>query len=73
MGVPKNVDEVGWFEPGYKAGAKGHAVLAGHVDSLTGPAIFYNLQKVKPGDKVTLTDSEGRKMVFEVKNFTSVV
>ncbi|EIM08202.1 Peptidase C60 sortase A and B [Planococcus antarcticus DSM 14505] len=71
MGVPEDVDQVGWFEPGFKAGAKGHAVLAGHVDSLTGPAVFYELQNVKVGETVILKDADGREMVFEVKNLTS--
>lgn len=71
MGVPEDVDQVGWFEPGFKAGAKGNAVLAGHVDSLTGPAVFYELTDVKVGETVVLTDADGRKMVFEVKNLTS--
>ena len=71
MGVPEDVDQVGWFEPGFKAGAKGHAVLAGHVDSLTGPAVFYELKDVKVGETVVLTDADGREMVFEVKNLKS--
>lgn len=71
MGVPEDVDQVGWFEPGFKAGAKGNAVLAGHVDSLTGPAVFYELTDVKVGETVILTDADGREMVFEVKNLTS--
>ena len=71
MGVPLNVNKVGWFEPGFKAGAKGHSVLAGHVDSPTGPAVFYYLTKVKVGELVTLTDTEGRKMIFEVKEINS--
>ncbi|ANU27025.1 class F sortase [Planococcus versutus] len=71
MGVPEDIDQVGWFEPGFQAGAKGHAVLAGHVDSLTGPAVFYELDKVKIGETVVLTGSDGREMIFEVKNLTS--
>lgn len=71
MGVPEDVNEVGWFEPGFKTGAKGHSVLAGHVDSLTGPAIFYDLKKVKIGEKVKVTDADGRTMVFEVKEIAS--
>ncbi|CEG21555.1 Sortase family protein [Planococcus massiliensis] len=71
MGVPEDVDQVGWFEPGFKAGAKGHAVLAGHVDSLTGPAVFYELKKVEPGDQVKLADAKGREMVFEVQKLAS--
>ncbi|TWT06444.1 sortase [Planococcus sp. CPCC 101016] len=71
MGVPEDVDQVGWFKPGFKAGAKGNAVLAGHVDSLTGPAVFYELKNVEVGETVILTDADGREMVFEVKNLTS--
>ncbi|MGI2328773.1 sortase domain-containing protein [Planococcus sp. YIM B11945] len=71
MGVPDAIEEVGWFEPGFLAGALGHAVLAGHVDSKTGPAVFYELKNVKIGDQVELTDATGRKMVFEVKKVTS--
>lgn len=73
MGVPEDVNQVGWFEPGFKTGAKGNSVLAGHVDSLTGPAIFYDLKKVKIGDQVAVTDADGRKMVFEVKEITSYI
>lgn len=71
MGVPDDPDEVGWFEPGYKVGAKGHSVLAGHVDSTTGPAIFYDLKDVEVGEQVIITDSTGREMVFEVTNKVS--
>ncbi|MGB6408367.1 MAG: class F sortase [Planococcus donghaensis] len=71
MGVPEDVDQVGWFEPGYKVGAKGHAVLAGHVDSLTGPAVFYELENIKIGETVTVTGPDGREMVYKVTDLTS--
>ncbi len=71
MGVPEDVDQVGWFEPGYKTGSKGHSVLAGHVDSLTGPAVFYELENVKIGETVTVTDADGREMVFKIKEKVS--
>lgn len=71
MGVPDDVDEAGWFEPGFKAGAKGHAVLAGHVDSLTGPAIFYELDTMKIGDMIELAGADGRTMTFKVKDISS--
>ncbi|MCM3609984.1 class F sortase [Planococcus sp. MERTA32b] len=71
MGVPEDINQVGWFEPGFKVGAKGHSVLAGHVDSLTGPAIFYHLKKVEAGEKVFVTDRDGREMVYEIQGKTS--
>ncbi|MTD31371.1 sortase [Planomicrobium sp. YIM 101495] len=73
MGVPENIEQVGWFEPGFKVGTKGNAVLAGHVDSLTGPAIFYHLEKIEAGELVKITDANGREMVFEVKEKSSYV
>ncbi|MFK3960439.1 class F sortase [Guptibacillus hwajinpoensis] len=66
MGVPEDINKVGWFEPGFKPGTKGNAVLAGHVDSKTGPAIFFYLEKLSKGDEIILTDKEGEKMTFIV-------
>lgn len=73
MGVPEQIDQVGWFEPGFPVGAKGNAVLAGHVDSLTGPAVFYYLDKLEIGEHVNILDANGREMVFEVKEKSSYV
>lgn len=70
MGVP-DVNQVGWFEPGFKVGAKGHSVLAGHVDGPAGPAIFYHLDKVEVGEKVTVTDKDGREMVYVIREKAS--
>lgn len=33
MEVPNNTIETGWYNPGYKPGSQGNAVIAGHVDS----------------------------------------
>ncbi|WP_226645957.1 class F sortase [Mesobacillus subterraneus] len=66
MDVPKNPDNVGWYEPGTLPGAPGNAVLAGHVDDLTSPAVFYDLHKLKNGDKIMVTDAEGQTLTFEV-------
>ncbi|WP_422124300.1 sortase domain-bontaining protein [Planococcus sp. X10-3] len=73
MGVPEDVDQVGWFEPGFQVGAKGHSVLAGHVDSLTGPAIFFHLNRVEAGEKVIVTDKDGREMIYEIQKKASYV
>ena len=66
MDVPKDPDNVGWYEPGTLPGAPGNAVLAGHVDDLTSPAVFYDLHKLKNGDKIMVTDAEGQTLTFEV-------
>ncbi len=49
---PKVYEEAGWFAGGTAPGDPGPAVLAGHVDSRTGPAVFYKLHELKTGDRV---------------------
>ncbi|WP_432353018.1 class F sortase [Sporosarcina sp. A2] len=66
MGVPQGVDNVGWFEPGTLPGDQGSSVMAGHIDSLTGPAIFYKLDKLKKGDEVIVRDADGKSLTFLV-------
>jgi sortase A len=66
MDVPSNEDDVGWFKPGYRPGVPGHAVVAGHVDSKTGPAVFYKLKTLKKGSKIIVRSKKGEERVFRV-------
>jgi len=66
MEVPENVDEVGWFEPGVKPGQVGNSVLAGHVDSHEGPAIFFELRNIQVGDEIIVSGSDGEPLTFAV-------
>ncbi|GAA2618303.1 hypothetical protein GCM10010399_56700 [Dactylosporangium fulvum] len=52
LASPKAYGEAGWFAQGTVPGDPGPAVFAGHVDSKTGPAVFYKLHQLKAGDKV---------------------
>ncbi|MGH2458587.1 MAG: sortase domain-containing protein [Chloroflexota bacterium] len=52
MGTPKSFSDVGWYGYGPTPGQAGEAVLAGHVDSVHGPAIFWSLRDLKPGDRI---------------------
>ncbi|MGW0733626.1 class F sortase [Streptomyces sp. NPDC002851] len=56
----------GWYEGGTAPGAVGTAITAGHLDSATGPAIFYRLGAVQPGDTVEVDREDGRTAVFTV-------
>lgn len=71
MAVPDKIDEVSWFSPGYKPGQNGRAVVAGHVDGIDGPAIFWDLSKLEPGDEI-IVEGEGRKLIFKVHTMESV-
>jgi hypothetical protein len=49
---PKSYTKPGWWQQGIPPGDAGPAVVAGHVDSYTGPAVFYRLHILKAGDIV---------------------
>ena len=68
MEVPEETEVVGWYDRGVKVGAKGNAVLAGHVDSKEGPAIFFYLKNIEIGEKIIVTDEKGTERTFEVKS-----
>jgi sortase A len=68
MELPENGEDVAWFEPGFKPGEEGNAVLAGHVDSKKAPAVFYRLKELEIGDKIHLYDDNGKQLTFVVKD-----
>jgi LPXTG-site transpeptidase (sortase) family protein len=53
--VPEDFDDTGWFTEGPEPGEVGAAVILGHVDSKSGPAVFYRLRALRPGDIVAIT------------------
>ena len=64
--VPQDASQPGWFSPGPSPGQLGPAVIAGHVDSTTGPAVFYRLGELRPGDRVQVARARGSTAVFRV-------
>ncbi len=68
MGVPKKWMDAGWYEDGFYPGESGNAVIAGHLDSNTGgPAVFWDLDKLGPGDEVIVTYENGDRYTFVVQ------
>ncbi|MFJ2701661.1 class F sortase [Streptomyces sp. NPDC087428] len=59
-----NTDIVGWYKDGTPPGAKGSAIVAGHVDNAQGPSVFYNLGTLKKGSTVEVLRQDGRTAVF---------
>ncbi|MFB6817194.1 class F sortase [Streptomyces sp. NPDC056347] len=57
---------VGWYEDGTRPGARGPAVLVGHVDTGTRPAVFHGLSATRPGAEVEVTRTDGTVAVFTV-------
>ena len=66
MQVPGDYDLAGWFTGGAMPGQDGPAVISGHVDSKTGPAVFYRLRDLRPGDSVRVQRAAGDWLAFEV-------
>ncbi|AQU80997.1 sortase [Planococcus faecalis] len=71
MAVPDNIEDVSWFSPGYQPGQNGRAVIAGHVDGIDGPAIFWDLSKLQLGDKVVV-EGKDRTLIFKIHTMESV-
>jgi sortase (surface protein transpeptidase) len=53
-------------------GDVGPSLLAGHVDSRTGPAVFYRLRELRGGDRIVVERSDGRTATFEVDRVEQV-
>jgi sortase (surface protein transpeptidase) len=65
--VPKDWDTAGWYDQGPRPGQPGPAVILGHVDSTSGPAVFYRLGELRPPDIVRVGLADGRILVFRVQ------
>ncbi|MER7945516.1 class F sortase [Streptomyces sp. NBC_01685] len=56
----------GWFKDGATPGERGTSVVAGHVDTKTGPAVFLLLSTLKAGNTVDITREDGVVATFKV-------
>ena len=73
MDVPKGWMNVGWYHVGFQPGQPGNAVMAGHLDSRSGgPAIFWDLSRLQPGDEAIVTYENGDRYTFAVQNIEVV-
>jgi len=64
--VPDDARRTGWVTTTPAPGQQGPALIAGHVDSTTGPAVFYDLRTLEPGDAITVTREDGSTVDFTV-------
>ncbi|MEZ0095856.1 class F sortase [Streptacidiphilus sp. EB129] len=61
----------GWLRDSATPGEAGTAVLVGHVDTATGPAVFWNLSALKPGAAIEVARVDGSTAVFTVDQVRS--
>ncbi len=59
---------VGWWGQGVQPGAAGTALMVGHVDTRSKPAVFYGLSSAQPGDKVRVVRADGSVAEFTIED-----
>jgi sortase (surface protein transpeptidase) len=66
MAVPSQPDHVAWYQPGVRPGDAGDALIDGHFDWWTGPAVFWHLGNLRRGDQVNVLRADGSQLTFVV-------
>ena len=66
MQVPATAAVAGWYTGSPRPGATGAAVIAGHIDSQSGPGIFYRLRFMHSGELIYVRRGDGSLAVFRV-------
>jgi Sortase domain len=61
-----SANEAAWYKYSATPGQIGTSVIEGHVDSYGGPAVFYRLGALRPGNRVSVTLADGITAVFRV-------
>ncbi|MFI5762659.1 class F sortase [Streptomyces sp. NPDC051563] len=64
----ENPGTVGWWRGGAQPGTAGTALLVGHVDTKSKPAVFYGLSSAKTGDKVRVVRADGSVAEFTIED-----
>jgi len=65
--VPTDFGDTGWWSGGSRPGEPGPAVIAGHVDGRTGPAVFFRLGRLRAGDPIVIVRRDGTRVRFRVQ------
>jgi LPXTG-site transpeptidase (sortase) family protein len=59
-------DLAGWYKYSVTPGQAGASVIVGHVDSYTGPSVFFRLKDLRKGDMVKIGLADGHLALFAV-------
>ncbi len=69
LAVPQpgpRLNQAAWFEKSPTPGQPGPSVIEGHVDSESGPSVFFELGSIKPGQRILVTRADGTRLTFIV-------
>ncbi|MEV4160201.1 class F sortase [Nonomuraea dietziae] len=62
----------GWYRYAPVPGARGAAVITGHLDTRTGPAVFARLRSIRRGDQVQVMRADRSVAIFVVDRVEQV-
>jgi sortase (surface protein transpeptidase) len=62
--VPEDFARTSWYTGRPVPGEVGPAIIVGHVDNRRGPAVFYRLRELDPGNEVIVHRADGSQVVF---------
>lgn len=69
LAVPQpgpHLDQAAWFRNSPTPGQPGPSIIEGHVDSDSGPSVFFRLGSVRPGDRIRVLRADGIRVTFTV-------
>jgi hypothetical protein len=66
VAAPARPQDVGWYRFGPPPGAPGSALLDGHLDWSDGPAVFWKLHLLRPGDELEVAPAGAPRLRFRV-------
>lgn len=64
--APKNIYDTGWYESSSKPGQGGAVLIDGHATGPTAAGVFDNIEKLSPGDVISLERGDGRVFSYAV-------
>ena len=69
--VPSTTSVAGWYTGSPRPGAIGSAIIVGHIDSKSGPGVFFRLSELRRGDDVYVARADGTTAEFRVTSVQS--
>jgi len=66
MQVPSSTTVAGWYTGSPRPGSIGSSIIVGHIDSTSGPGVFYRLTELRSGDDVFVKRADGTTAEFRV-------
>lgn len=66
LGTPKNIYDTAWYSASSKPGEMGAILIDGHYSGPNTRGVFSKLERLKPGDEITLERGDGTSFTYVV-------